>query len=115
MEASFIFTIGKRWPKQGSDTVKAWRHIPLYEYDTLDDFKVPNDCSLVAVEQTSRSRDVRDFKHPERAIYLLGAEDRGVPQDLLKRADSVVEIPSERCLNVAVAGSIILYDRLAKT
>lgn len=115
MEASFIFTIGKRWPKQASDTVKAWRHIPLYEYESIADFKVPNDCSLVAVEQAPRSRDIRDFNHPERAIYLLGAEDRGVPQDLLKKADSVIEIPSEKCLNVAVAGSIVLYDRLAKT
>ena len=37
--ASFIFTIGRRFPKQASDTVKAFRHIPLFEYQTIEELK----------------------------------------------------------------------------
>ena len=31
-DASFIFTIGRRFPEQSSDTTKTWRHIPKMEY-----------------------------------------------------------------------------------
>ena len=31
--ADFIFTIGKRYKKEPSDTTKSERHIPLYGYD----------------------------------------------------------------------------------
>ena len=36
--ASFIFTIGNRYKRQASDTTQAWRHIPLYNYETINDF-----------------------------------------------------------------------------
>lgn len=114
MGASYIFTVGKRYPRQASDTIKAWKHIPLHEYESPENFQLPHDCKLVAVEQTDSARDLRDFRHPERAIYLLGAEDRGIPQKLQDRAHYTVQIPSDRCLNVAVAGSIVLYDRIVK-
>lgn len=29
--ASFIFTAGRRYPQQASDTIKAWRHTPFFE------------------------------------------------------------------------------------
>lgn len=114
MGASFIFTIGHRYPKQASDTIKAWKHIPLYQYDSFDEFQVPKECDLIGVEQVVRSKPLPSFVHPERAVYLLGAEDTGLPAEVVGRCRSVVEIPSERCLNVAVAGSIVLYDRRTK-
>jgi len=53
------------------------------------------------------------FVHPEQAVYLLGAEDDGLPESVL-RDIPVLEAPSEWCLNVATAGSLVLYDRLVK-
>lgn len=116
MGAQFIFTAGRRYPKQGSDTIKAWKHIPLFEYESSDDLfeHIPKDCVPVAVELDSRSLPLPTYTHPERAIYILGAEDNGLSKDVLERCRDVVQIPSEFCLNVAVAGSIVLYDRLAK-
>jgi len=35
--ANYIFTIGKRYKKQSSDTTKAFRHIPLYHFRTLNE------------------------------------------------------------------------------
>jgi len=112
MGAAFIFTVGRRFPRQTSDTLKAWKHVPYFEFDSFDEFRVPKDCVVVGVEQPGDP--LPTFKHPERAIYLLGAEDHGIPPELLDRCQEVVEVPSGRCLNVAVAGSIVLYDRNAK-
>ncbi|MDB4306329.1 hypothetical protein N9980_02065, partial [bacterium] len=53
----------------------------------------------------------------ERPCFLLGAEIGGVPADLLDEAKLVVQIPQwglVPSLNLAVAGSIVLYDFLGK-
>jgi tRNA G18 (ribose-2'-O)-methylase SpoU len=112
--ASFIFTVGHRYPKSAGDTIKAWRHIPMFEVDGMDDLPVPRDCEFIGIEIDPKARDLPSFHHPERAVYLLGAEDSGLPADAISRCARFVEIPSHRCLNVAVAGSLVLYDRMAK-
>ena len=38
MKADFLFVIGKRYQTMRTDTMKSWKHIPLFEYDTLDQF-----------------------------------------------------------------------------
>jgi tRNA (guanosine-2'-O-)-methyltransferase len=51
----------------------------------------------------------------QRTVVLLGHEHRGVPQEAWPLLDEVVEIPTVgrgASLNVAVAGSLVLY-RLA--
>lgn len=51
----------------------------------------------------------------ERTIVLLGNESHGIPEDVVADADACVEIPMlgvGASLNVAVAGSLVLY-RLA--
>jgi tRNA (guanosine-2'-O-)-methyltransferase len=117
MGAAFIFTIGKRYKKQASDTTKASKHVPLYHYIDFEDFKkhMPHGCPVIAIEQSEVSQNIKDFKHPERAIYLLGAEDHGIPVNILKECHKTVHIDSPMCLNVAVAGSIVIYDRSIKT
>lgn len=114
--ADFIFTIGKRYKKQASDTTKAERHVPLYEYTSFADFKehLPKGCEIVFVEQTDGAQNIKDTEHPETACYILGAEDQGVPEDLMVGHRKVF-IDTPLCLNVAVAGSIILYDRQIKS
>jgi tRNA G18 (ribose-2'-O)-methylase SpoU len=50
--------------------------------------------------------------HPERGIYILGNETVGLPQEILSRCNNIVKIPTSFSLNVAIAGSIVLYDRM---
>src|ERR1700704_4044333 len=92
--ASYIFTIGRRYSKQPSDTTKAFRHIPLFNFSSFAEFNKsrPFDCPLIAIEQTDISRDIKSFIHPERAVYLLGAEDFGLPPQALSKAQAVVHI-----------------------
>mmetsp|Transcript_16621 Transcript_16621/g.39992 ORF Transcript_16621/g.39992 Transcript_16621/m.39992 type:complete len:369 (+) Transcript_16621:260-1366(+) len=90
--------------------------IPLHEFQDWNAFTetLPAHTCLVAVEMGGTSLDT--FEHPERAIYILGSEDTGLPQAVMQACDAVVELPAVRTasFNVAVAGSIVLYDRLVK-
>ena len=116
--ASGIFVIGPRYKKQASDTEKAWRHIPLRSFNNFDEFRraIPMDTIVVGVELTQTATALPNFKHPERAMYLLGAEDHGLPDFILGRCHRVVSVPSIRrpSFNVAVAGSVVMYDRVTK-
>jgi tRNA G18 (ribose-2'-O)-methylase SpoU len=116
MGASFIFTIGRRYKKQASDTPKSWKHIPLYHYESFEDFfkSMPTDCKLVGIELTDQSTPISEFKHPERCIYLLGAEDNGLTNEAITRCHELIILPGEYCLNVSVAGSIVMFDRNQK-
>lgn len=118
-DAAFIFTIGHRYPHQCTDTIKAPRHVPLWRFDTFDQFHraMPEDIHLIGVEQDTAAKPLPEFLHPERAVYLLGAEDHGLLTDQRERCDWLVEIPTPKpyCMNVAVAGSIILADRYMRT
>ena len=116
--ASFIYTIGKRYKKQSSDTMKTPRHIPLYHYENFAEFykNIPESCQLIGVEICPKSKLITDYKqHPLNAVYLLGAEDNGLTPDAINKCVTVLQLPYlNNSLNVAVAGSIIMYDRLLK-
>ena len=112
--AAFIFTIGNRYKKHPTDTLKTYRHIPLFQYRYVPDLVGPYDCKIIGVEQTDSATSLVDFKHPERAAYILGAEDNGLPDSVIEKCHEVIQIPTPSCINVAVAGSIVMYDRQAK-
>jgi tRNA G18 (ribose-2'-O)-methylase SpoU len=114
--AAFIFTAGARYPRQASDTVKAWRHVPLFEYSDLETFlgNRPHDCMLIGIEMGGSP--LAEFVHPERCIYMLGAEDHGLSSLAISKCQRIVSLPYVRMesYNVAVAGSLVMYDRLSK-
>ena len=112
--ADFVFTIGKRYKKQGS-AINQDRHIPVFHLETIEAFRtfVPGNCRMVAIELDESAIPIKDFNHPQQAVYLLGAEDYGLPKELLKGCQ-IVKLPGKYCLNVATAGSIVMYDRIAK-
>ena len=100
-----------------TDTRKAWQSIPLFQYEDFDSFmkSFPKGASLTGIELSSKSKPLSQFKHPLRGIYLLGAEDDGLPIEIQRKCDHIVEISGASfCLNVSVSGSIVIYDRLAK-
>lgn len=113
MGAAFIFTVGRRYKRQASDTAHAWRRIPLYNYADLDDLwaHLPFTCRVVGIELTPEAQPLADYLHWERAIYLLGAEDHGLSKEALHRSHDLIRLPGDRSMNVSVAGSIVMYDR----
>lgn len=114
--ATFIFTIGKRYKKQSSDTMKSWKHIPLFHYETFEEFyrSLPHDCRLTGIELDNRAIDLKNYSHPERCVYLLGAEDHGLNELTIQKCHDLIKLPGEFSMNVSVAGSIVMYDRITK-
>jgi tRNA G18 (ribose-2'-O)-methylase SpoU len=115
--AAFVFTIGRRYKTQGSDTLKTERHVPLYHYADIADLKahLPMAAPLIGIELDPRSVPLTSFQHPSSAVYLLGAEDHGLTPDALAACHQIVHVEgASRCLNVSVAGSIVMHDRVSR-
>ena len=115
--AAFVFTVGRRYKTQASDTTKAWRHVPLYHYATIDELveSLPYSCPLVGIELDPRAYPIKNYVHPERAVYLLGAEDHGLTNEERDRCHQLIQLPGTYCINVATAGAITMFDRMNKT
>lgn len=114
--ATFIFTIGHRYHRQASDTVKAYGHVPIFAFDDLDDFAAhrPFGARLVGVELCDDAIQLEAYSHPRQACYLLGPEDGSLSASAQALCDSVVAFRSKWCLNVASAGTVVMYDRQTK-
>lgn len=116
MGADFIFVIGGQYKRMKTDTIAAYRHIPLFYFENFQDFfkSLPLESKLIGVELDERSIPISDFKHPNQAVYLLGSELKGLSDEAKKHCHQIVQLPGTLSLNVSVAGSIMMYDRLMK-
>ncbi len=111
--AGLVVVGGGRLGRFSTDTMKAWRHVPCIETDDMM-ASVPFGCIPVAVEMHARARPLESFVHPERAIYIFGPEDGSVQKSIVERVPIVVQINTNRCMNLAAAVNVVLYDRAAK-
>ena len=112
--ASFVFTIGAHPDAFDftSDTSKSLTRLPYYHWQNVDDLSLPEDCRLVGVELMGESEDLPSFRHPLKAAYVLGPERGALSPRLVALCDHLVRIPTAFCINVAMAGAIVMYDRV---
>ncbi|MDA0655154.1 MAG: RNA methyltransferase [Proteobacteria bacterium] len=112
--ADFVFAIAPSVDLkeiQKSDTSKTAKHLPLYEFSSVAEMKLPHLCQLVGVELMDDAVDLPSFTHPERAAYILGPEKGSLSPEITKLCDHIVKIPTKFCVNVGIAGAILMYDR----
>ena len=116
LDASFLFVIGPKFKPGAPDTMCSYRHMPVFSYIDFDDFSQhrPYDCRLIGIELHPSAVSIIEYEHPKRCIYLLGSEDNGLSRRAQDACQELIILPGERSLNVSVAGSIVLYDRVAK-
>jgi tRNA G18 (ribose-2'-O)-methylase SpoU len=113
--ASFFFSLGPAYSvREGrhSDTSGAEAEIPVYTFAGSADLRLPKGCRLVGVELTDEAVDLPSFCDPRRAAYVLGSERGALSPELTEACAFVVKIPTKFCINVGVAGAIVMYDRL---
>jgi len=112
--ASFTFTIGAAYQalEARADTSKGAQHLPHFNWENVTALALPQGCRLVGVELLEEAIDLPSFHHPARAAYVLGPERGSLSPELLARCDWVVRIPSSFCVNLAMAGAIVMYDRI---
>jgi tRNA G18 (ribose-2'-O)-methylase SpoU len=112
--ASFTFTIGATYQalEARADTSKGQWHMPHFNWVAIDEMALPEGCKLVGVELLDEAIDLPSFRHPIRAAYVLGPEQGSLSQGLIEKCDHIVRIPTRFCVNVAMAGAIVMYDRV---
>jgi len=111
--ASFVFSIAPHEKVRNglSDTSKSLGHIPYFEWGSPAEMAPPAGCKLVAVELCDEAEELPSFHHPQQACYILGPERGEVSKEVLELADHVVSIPTKFCINVGLAGALVMYDR----
>jgi tRNA G18 (ribose-2'-O)-methylase SpoU len=111
--AHFTFTIGATYQalEARADTSKGRWHLPHYDWRSIEEIRLPLGCELVGIELIEGAVELPIFRHPLRAAYVLGPEHGSLSEPLLARCDHVVQIPTQFCINVAIAGAIVMYDR----
>ncbi len=97
---------------RAADTSDAGSHVPLWRFDSVANLALPEGCVLVGVELLEDAVELPSFRHPLNAAYVLGPERSGLSPAMLARCRHVVRIPTRFSLNLAVAGALVLYDRL---
>jgi len=112
--ASFFFTVGAQYraAEARSDTSKAPDHMPIYTWPSIEAMVLPQGCTLVGIELTDDAIDLPSFGHPLRAAYVLGPERGSLSPAMQARCRYVIKIPTSFCINVAMAGAIVMYDRV---
>jgi tRNA(Leu) C34 or U34 (ribose-2'-O)-methylase TrmL len=113
--ASFVFTIGAAYARdegRRSDTSDASGSVPLYEFPDLAALRLPTRCKLVGVELLDEAVDLPSFRHPRECAYVLGPERGSLSPALTAKCDHVVKIPTKFCVNVGLAGALVMYDRV---
>lgn len=117
--AALVATIGRRYEPQASDTCNTPNSVPLQHFTDIDDLvtHLPHGCRLIGVELSERAESLTGFQHPAQALYLLGAEDHGLPAHVLNRCHKIVQIPTPAAwsMNVAAAATVVFHDRHTKT
>jgi tRNA(Leu) C34 or U34 (ribose-2'-O)-methylase TrmL len=120
-KADSVFYTGKRYPlavQRNPDSPdmsrKVSQDIPISGVTCLID-NAPENMKIVCVEFAENAIPLPEYQHPENAFYIFGPEDGGISQQVLDKADAVVYVPTNGCMNLSAAVNVVLYDRLTKS
>ena len=116
-----VFYTGDRYPRAvllNPDIPKMSRKvsqgIPLSSVDCL--IKIaPETMKIICVEFAVNAVPLPEYQHPLDAFYIFGPEDGTIGQDVIDKADTVVYVPTNGCMNLAATVNVVLYDRLSKS
>jgi len=113
--ASFFFTIAATYKREEgvrADTSDSLGHVPFYTFPNLSSVQLPEKCALVGIELTPDAVELPSFRHPRRAAYILGPERGSISLELTAQCNHIIKIPTSFCVNVGIAGAIVMYDRV---
>lgn len=68
---------------------------------------------IIALEQSGNSINYKKVKIKKKTALILGNEVRGISKQLLKKCDTVAELPmrgKKESLNVSIAGGIAMFE-----
>lgn len=123
-----VVIVGRRYARDRSwhaptDVHHSAKRLDLRAADSLDEaLRMLASHDPVFVERQEGAAALPAFAHPSSAVYVFGPEDGAVEVPAERRDSLRVVIPASDgvihagigSLNLAVAASIVLYDRSAK-
>ena len=118
LNASILYTIGSRYKVSKTDTFNVPSRIPLIEcndWTTFVEHSAPKGAVWVIIEMGGIP--LNEFVYPRNnAIYILGSEDHGIPKSIIRDCQEIVSLEAINygSYNVAIAGSLVMYDRMIK-
>lgn len=102
-------------PKTVRATMGSLFHLPIYtdrDGDFIDKMKKAS-YRVISGALTHDAKDYRQVSYPKNTVIVVGNEANGISEDTLAKSDDTVIIPivgKAESLNVAVAGSILMYE-----
>ncbi|NPB03628.1 MAG: RNA methyltransferase [Thermotogae bacterium] len=106
--ASAVFLVGCRYRRVPTDTLNTAGSLPVIECDELPRIV---GVTHVYVELGDGCESLEDFKHPKRALYIVGPEDGTLT---VPEGKKCVFVPTVGSLNQAMAVCTLLWDRKMK-
>ncbi len=113
--ADFMFTVNAVYTRHAggrTDTSDAPTHVPFYSFPDIKSMVLPEGCELVGIELIDEAIDLPSFRHPRQAAYILGPERGSLSPEMIDRCSFTIKIPTKFCINVGLAGAIVMYDRV---
>ena len=112
--ASFVFTVDAHYTvaEALSDTSQAEKQLPLYRFDSVEQLVLPNRCALIGVELLDEAIELPSFRHPLNVASVFGPERSSLSPAMVARCEHGVKVPTRFCINLAVAGAVVMYDRM---
>ena len=102
----------KRLKRAGLDY---WKHIPLFIYESVDDFFSKNEGKHFAYFSSHGAQDYCSVDYKDDMFLIFGKESTGLPKNMVaENSNFVYNIPIYsthiRSLNLANAVSIVVYE-----
>jgi len=112
--AAYVFLVNAHYTvrQSKSDTSRAQYQLPVYDYPNPAEIRLPRGTALVGVELTDTAIALPSFRHPLNAAYVFGPERGSLSPAMQARCAHIVKIPTRFCINLAVAGALVMYDRV---
>lgn len=91
-------------------------YISLSYLDNLSPLKILKDkgYTFIATDSnTKKAVSLYKYQFPEKSLIILGAEDKGISKEIMKLADTILQIPGTNIiesLNVSVATALFLGE-----
>lgn len=103
----------KGQPLPREERFKEYARVPTIRSERPID-RFPRGTTVIGVELVPGAMPLTYFEHPDNAVYVFGKEDGGISKGMRTMVHQFVFISTHSCLNLAMAVSVVLYDRLYK-
>jgi tRNA(Leu) C34 or U34 (ribose-2'-O)-methylase TrmL len=104
---------GQRLPRE--ERMKGYKEVECHRHERPFDFFAQTPHTPVCIELCKGAEPLTYFDHPDDAVYVFGPEDGSVTNGFKRLCHRFVYLPSNHCLNLAVAiGAVLTHRRISR-